>query len=138
LVIEARRMAGFLFDIEDRVRRMAREAMGEIGRDADDVDDGIEPSGADDCVITFGTESRSRSRSSNRWERARRGSWMRAAVSVWKLVGARQLQSARFSGTWICGTKRRKTMSSRASARDLVEWEAHAGSLSRRRRPARN
>jgi len=27
LVIEARRMAGFLFDIEDRVRRMAREAM---------------------------------------------------------------------------------------------------------------
>lgn len=40
-------------DFEDRVRRMAREAMGEIGRDADDIADVIEPPGADYCVITF-------------------------------------------------------------------------------------
>ena len=52
-------MAGFLFyiasmtDFEDRVRRMAREAMREIGRDADDIDDVSEPPGADYCVITF-------------------------------------------------------------------------------------
>lgn len=52
-------MAGFLFDVvgmtdfEDRVRRMAREAMREIGRDGDEIDDVIEPPGADFCVITF-------------------------------------------------------------------------------------
>lgn len=52
-------MAGFLFmclgmtDFEDRVRRMAREAMSEIGRSADDIADVIEPPGADYCVITF-------------------------------------------------------------------------------------
>lgn len=52
-------MAGFLFirlcmtDFEDRVRRMAREAMSEIGRTADEISDVIEPPGADYCVITF-------------------------------------------------------------------------------------
>jgi len=52
-------MAGFLFmclgmtDFEDRVRRMAREAMSEIGRSADDISDVTEPPGADYCVITF-------------------------------------------------------------------------------------
>ena len=40
-------------DFEERVKRMAREAMGEIGRDADDIADVIEPPGADYCVITF-------------------------------------------------------------------------------------
>ena len=38
---------------EDRIRRMAREAMAEIGRDADDIDDVVEPPGADYCVISF-------------------------------------------------------------------------------------
>jgi len=52
-------MAGFLFmpllmtDFEDRVRRMAREAMTEIGRDGGEIADVIEPPGADYCVITF-------------------------------------------------------------------------------------
>ncbi len=52
-------MAGFLFmclrmtDFEDRVRRMAREAMSEIGRSGDDIADVIEPPGADYCVISF-------------------------------------------------------------------------------------
>jgi hypothetical protein len=52
-------MAGFLFvrrcmtDFEDRVRRMAREAMSELGRDGGEIADVIEPPGADYCVITF-------------------------------------------------------------------------------------
>jgi hypothetical protein len=52
-------MAGFLFiasamtDFEDRVLRMAREAMKEIGRDRNEIADVIEPPGADYCVITF-------------------------------------------------------------------------------------
>jgi hypothetical protein len=40
-------------DFEDRVRRIVREAMGELGHDADEIDDVIEPPGADYCVITF-------------------------------------------------------------------------------------
>ena len=40
-------------DFEDRIRRMAREAMGEIGRDAEEIEDVTEPPGADYCVITF-------------------------------------------------------------------------------------
>jgi len=40
-------------DFEDRIRRMVRESMGEIGRDADEIDDVLEPPGADYCVITF-------------------------------------------------------------------------------------
>jgi hypothetical protein len=40
-------------DFEDRIRRMAREAMGEIGREADEIEDVLEPPGADYCVITF-------------------------------------------------------------------------------------
>jgi hypothetical protein len=40
-------------DFEDRIRRMVREAMGEIGRDADEIEDVTEPPGADYCVITF-------------------------------------------------------------------------------------
>jgi hypothetical protein len=40
-------------DFEDRIRRMAREAMGEIGRDADEIADVLEPPGADYCVVSF-------------------------------------------------------------------------------------
>ena len=40
-------------DFEDRVRRMAREAIREIGRDPGDIADVIEPPGADFCVISF-------------------------------------------------------------------------------------
>jgi hypothetical protein len=40
-------------DFEDRVRRMAREAMAEVGRDGSEIADVIEPPGADYCVITF-------------------------------------------------------------------------------------
>jgi hypothetical protein len=51
--------ARFLFytpgmtDFEDRVRRIAREAMQELGRDAGEIEDIVEPPGADYCVITF-------------------------------------------------------------------------------------
>jgi hypothetical protein len=38
---------------EDRIRRMAREAMVEIGRDESDIADVVEPPGADYCVISF-------------------------------------------------------------------------------------
>jgi hypothetical protein len=38
---------------EDRIRRMAREAMSELGRDASEIDDVVEPPGADYCVISF-------------------------------------------------------------------------------------
>ena len=38
---------------EDRIRRMAREAMVEIGRDEAEIADVVEPPGADYCVITF-------------------------------------------------------------------------------------
>jgi hypothetical protein len=38
---------------EDRIRRMAREAMVEMGRDAREIDDVVEPPGADYCVISF-------------------------------------------------------------------------------------
>jgi hypothetical protein len=38
---------------EDRIRRMAREAMGELGRDEDEIADVVEPPGADYCVISF-------------------------------------------------------------------------------------
>lgn len=38
---------------EDRIRRMAREAMSEIGRDAEEIADVVEPPGADYCVISF-------------------------------------------------------------------------------------
>ena len=40
-------------DFEDRIRRMAREAMSELGRDASEIDDVVEPPGADYCVISF-------------------------------------------------------------------------------------
>jgi hypothetical protein len=40
-------------DFEDRVRRMVREAMGDIGRDPAEIDDVTEPPGADYCVISF-------------------------------------------------------------------------------------
>ena len=52
-------LARFLFlartmtDFEDRIRRMAREAMGELGRDGGEIADVVEPPGADYCVITF-------------------------------------------------------------------------------------
>ena len=40
-------------DFEDRIRRMAREAMTEIGRTGDEISDVIEPPGADYCVVSF-------------------------------------------------------------------------------------
>jgi hypothetical protein len=40
-------------DFEDRVRRMAREAMAELGRDPGEIRDVIEPPGADYAVISF-------------------------------------------------------------------------------------
>jgi hypothetical protein len=40
-------------DFEDRIRRMAREAMTELGRDGDEIADVVEPLGADYCVISF-------------------------------------------------------------------------------------
>ena len=38
---------------EDRIRRMAREAMEEMGRDENEIADVTEPPGADYAVITF-------------------------------------------------------------------------------------
>jgi len=38
---------------EDRIRRMAREAMTEIGRDQSEIADVTEPPGADYCVVSF-------------------------------------------------------------------------------------
>lgn len=40
-------------DFEDRVRRMAGEAMRELGREAREIEDVVEPPGADYCVISF-------------------------------------------------------------------------------------
>lgn len=40
-------------DFEDRIRRMAREAMTELGRDGTEIADVVEPPGADYCVISF-------------------------------------------------------------------------------------
>ena len=40
-------------DFEDRVRRMAREAMRELGHDPEQIRDVVEPPGADYAVITF-------------------------------------------------------------------------------------
>ena len=45
-------------DFEDRVRRMVREAMTEIGREPAEVADVTEPPGADYCVITFADPER--------------------------------------------------------------------------------
>ena len=42
-------MTGF----EDRIRRMVTETMRELGRDAGEIDDVVEPPGADYCVISF-------------------------------------------------------------------------------------
>lgn len=40
-------------DFEDRIRRMAREAMKELGHDDGQIADVTEPPGADYCVISF-------------------------------------------------------------------------------------
>ncbi|HKO58145.1 MAG TPA: hypothetical protein VJ276_19915 [Thermoanaerobaculia bacterium] len=40
-------------DFEDRVRRMAAEAMAALGRDGAEIADVVEPPGADYCVISF-------------------------------------------------------------------------------------
>ena len=40
-------------DFEDRIRRMAREVMEELGRDGTEIGDVVEPPGADYCVIAF-------------------------------------------------------------------------------------
>lgn len=45
--------ASSMTDFEDRIRRMAREAMGELGRDGGEIADVVEPPGADYCVISF-------------------------------------------------------------------------------------
>jgi hypothetical protein len=44
-------------DFEDRIRRMAREAMSELGRDGVEIADVVEPPGADYCVISFTDEN---------------------------------------------------------------------------------
>jgi hypothetical protein len=38
---------------EDRVKRIATEAMRELGHEAAEIEDVTEPPGADYCVITF-------------------------------------------------------------------------------------
>ena len=40
-------------DFEDRIRRIAREAMIELGRDGSEIEDVVEPPGADFAVISF-------------------------------------------------------------------------------------
>jgi len=40
-------------DFEDRIRRMARETISELGTDPAEIADVIEPPGADYCLITF-------------------------------------------------------------------------------------
>jgi hypothetical protein len=40
-------------DFEDRVRRIAREAIAELGHDGAEIADVTEPPGADYCVISF-------------------------------------------------------------------------------------
>jgi hypothetical protein len=40
-------------NFEDRVRRMVRDAMTEMGRDESEIADVVEPPGADYCVISF-------------------------------------------------------------------------------------
>jgi hypothetical protein len=40
-------------DFEDTVRRLAREAMTELGRDPEEIRDVIEPPGAEFAVISF-------------------------------------------------------------------------------------
>ena len=42
-------MTGF----EDRIRRMVTETMREMGRDSSEIDDVVEPPGADYCVVSF-------------------------------------------------------------------------------------
>ena len=42
-------MTGF----EDRIRRMVTETMREMGRDSNEIDDVVEPPGADYCVVSF-------------------------------------------------------------------------------------
>jgi hypothetical protein len=42
---------------EDRVKRIARETLEQLGRDAEEIDDVTEPPGADYCVITFRDEN---------------------------------------------------------------------------------
>lgn len=42
---------------EDRVRRIARETMLQIGRTAEEIADVVEPPGADFCVISFTDET---------------------------------------------------------------------------------
>ena len=40
-------------DFEDRIRRMVRETMEELGQNPTKISDVIEPPGADYCVVTF-------------------------------------------------------------------------------------
>jgi hypothetical protein len=40
-------------DFEDRVRRLAHDAMKELGRDPAEIADVVDQPGADYCVITF-------------------------------------------------------------------------------------
>ena len=38
---------------EDKIRRLVQEAMRDLGRDGAEIDDVMEPPGADYCVISF-------------------------------------------------------------------------------------
>ncbi|HEV7765388.1 MAG TPA: hypothetical protein VGQ76_10330 [Thermoanaerobaculia bacterium] len=40
-------------DFEDRIQRMVRDVMEELGHNIDEIEDVTEPPGADFCVITF-------------------------------------------------------------------------------------
>jgi hypothetical protein len=40
-------------DFEDRVRRMVDDIVREMGHEPNEIDDVVEPPGADYCVITF-------------------------------------------------------------------------------------
>ncbi len=52
--------------------------MGEFGRDADEIEDVVEPPGADYCVISFRDPALNRSRSPNLSARASRRNWTRS------------------------------------------------------------
>lgn len=44
-------------DFEDRVKRIVRETMVELGHDPKEISDVVEPPGADYCVIQFADET---------------------------------------------------------------------------------
>jgi len=48
-----RRPGETVTDFEDRIRRMTTEAMRQLGRDPSEIDDVLEPPGADYALISF-------------------------------------------------------------------------------------